>query len=307
MLVSRKHASSDAEAASGYGAYLLTWKETGTPHEIIMQLVKRFERNGFVDDTWRLLPKSAKPGDHAWLLKQGDGPKGIFGFGIIMKVYPRRKTAQDQDTVPQVARVKFLKFTDPRGRHLIDEEKVCKILPPSKIRTQFSGVPLTREEADALDKLLDASSQDQVIDPSAADPSPFNPSTMQDERQRTASTIALRRGQRDFRYRLIAAYGGRCAISGCTILDVLEAAHIHPYRGPETNHVQNGLLLRADLHTLFDCGLIDVEPSTLTVVVDRKLRGTEYEAWHGQPLRRPRNRAHAPSKEALRLRKEERS
>jgi len=48
---------------------------------------------------------------------------------------------------------------------------------------------------------------------------------------------------------------------------VLEAAHIKPYRGKTDSHLENGLLLRADLHTLFDLNLIGVEPDTLTVRV----------------------------------------
>jgi len=55
------------------------------------------------------------------------------------------------------------------------------------------------------------------------------------------------------------AYERRCAITGCTIDHVLEAAHISPYLGEHTNHVTNGLLLRADIHTLFDRGLIKVD------------------------------------------------
>ncbi|WP_200883691.1 HNH endonuclease [Archangium violaceum] len=55
------------------------------------------------------------------------------------------------------------------------------------------------------------------------------------------------------------AYGGRCALTDCEEPRVLEAAHIFPYHGPQTNHVTNGLLLRADLHVLFDLGLLRTE------------------------------------------------
>lgn len=55
------------------------------------------------------------------------------------------------------------------------------------------------------------------------------------------------------------AYERRCAVTGCTVEAVLEAAHISPYRGDHTNDVTNGLLLRADIHTMFDCGLIKVD------------------------------------------------
>jgi putative restriction endonuclease len=58
-------------------------------------------------------------------------------------------------------------------------------------------------------------------------------------------------------------------------------AHIMPYMGPATNDVQNGLLLRADVHTLFDLGLIAVEPDPLEVLVTPSVVGTHW----GRPLR----------------------
>jgi hypothetical protein len=63
--------------------------------------------------------------------------------------------------------------------------------------------------------------------------------------------------------------------------------------------VQNGLLLRSDLHTLFDLGLIAVSPSTLEVWVSPLLDGTEYVRFSGTPLRMPRLTSHAPSSAAL--------
>lgn len=70
--------------------------------------------------------------------------------------------------------------------------------------------------------------------------------------------IRQRRGQAKFRDALRKHYGDRCAMSGCDLLDVLEAAHIRPYSDTSSHDVRNGLLLRADLHTLFDLNLIGV-------------------------------------------------
>ena len=55
--------------------------------------------------------------------------------------------------------------------------------------------------------------------------------------------IAEREGQGAFRVRLLRAYEGRCAITGEHTEPVLDAAHIQPYLGPGSNHIQNGLLL----------------------------------------------------------------
>jgi hypothetical protein len=65
-----------------------------------------------------------------------------------------------------------------------------------------------------------------------------------DARDRTLASIVRRRGQPQFRERLLAIYDGRCAISGCNAVEALEAAHISPYKGRHTNHPQNGLLFR---------------------------------------------------------------
>ena len=65
-------------------AFLLTWKETGWPHEHIVRMVNRQQADGYVDEPWRLRAyKRAKPGDRVWVLRQGRGPKGIFGAGWI--------------------------------------------------------------------------------------------------------------------------------------------------------------------------------------------------------------------------------
>ena len=86
----------------------------------------------------------------------------------------------------------------------------------------------------------------------------FDPANTKDERDRTLREIVQRRGQPKFRYDLIAAYGGKCAVTGCDVLQALEAAHISPYLGEQSNHVSNGLLLRADIHTLFDLNLFAI-------------------------------------------------
>jgi len=127
----------------------------------------------------------------------------------------------------------------------------------------------------------------------------YDPTNAAEARLATMRAIKVRRGQQGFRRALVEAYGGRCTITGCDVLDVLEAAHITAYLGPKTNHVTNGLLLRADLHTLFDCGLLAVDPATLKVVVAPTLRQSDYGALHGRPLSSPQDPASTPSGLAL--------
>jgi hypothetical protein len=112
----------------------------------------------------------------------------------------------------------------------------------------------------------------------------FDPANKEDARQRVFAEIVRRQGQAAFRKKLVKVYDGACAISGCIVLWVLEAAHISPYRGPDTNKRDNGLLLRADIHTLFDLGLISVNPDTLAIRVAAQITEKEYRAFHGKAL-----------------------
>lgn len=111
----------------------------------------------------------------------------------------------------------------------------------------------------------------------------------------------VRRGQPKFRKNLLALYGGRCAVSGWGPESVLEAAHILLHAHSGLNRSENGILLRADLHGLFDDGLLKIDPDTLTVVLDLSLRDTPYWPLNGAALRPRRDGSH-PSREYLRQR-----
>jgi putative restriction endonuclease len=111
--------------------------------------------------------------------------------------------------------------------------------------------------------------------------------------------IVRRRGQPEFRCQLLAAYGGRCAISGCDAIEALEAAHITPFRGSDTNRTDNGILLRADLHTLFDLGLLAIHAAEYTLLLSPALTIGAYADLGGKKIRMP-NEAHLqPSAAAL--------
>jgi putative restriction endonuclease len=115
-----------------------------------------------------------------------------------------------------------------------------------------------------------------------------------DERDLVERAIRLRRGQARFRRSLIAQYGARCMISKCALLHLVEAAHIAPFRRKADHSVANGLLLRADLHTLFDLDLLGVNPATLLVHLHPSVREAGYAALEGAVLQhgvRPPSRA----------------
>lgn len=132
-----------------------------------------------------------------------------------------------------------------------------------------------------------------------ADEGGFDPASIIDGRRLVLAAVARRQGQVAFRKRLLKAYGGRCAVTGTPVTAVLQAAHIWPYLGPQTNHVTNGLLLRADIHSLFDIGLLRIEPGSLAIRISDALRGTPYEEFEGRVISSPSRPSERPNKAAL--------
>jgi len=125
----------------------------------------------------------------------------------------------------------------------------------------------------------------------------YDPANAAEGKKRLLREIAARQGAPKFRKSLLVAFARTCCISGCNVVEILEAAHIRPYDGPNTNHVTNGLLLRSDLHTLFDLGLIRISSIGMKVVVHPHLHGHgEYAKYDGQKLIES---SPAPSKKAL--------
>lgn len=104
--------------------------------------------------------------------------------------------------------------------------------------------------------------------------------------------IHPRLGQGSFRVLVTDAYGRRCAMTAERTLPVLEAAHIKPYPVVERHEVANGLLLRSDLHKLFDQGYMTIDPNDRRIVVSTRIKeefenGRDYYKLHGQLLREP--------------------
>jgi putative restriction endonuclease len=112
-----------------------------------------------------------------------------------------------------------------------------------------------------------------------------------------------RLGQGAFRLLVTDAYDRRCAVTGERTLPVLDAAHIKPYAASGPHDLRNGLLLRKDLHALFDAGYVTVTPS-FELRVSRRIReefenGRDYYALEGSSVRLPLPPAPPPSSEFL--------
>jgi putative restriction endonuclease len=112
-----------------------------------------------------------------------------------------------------------------------------------------------------------------------------------------------RLGQRSFQAVVLDAYRRRCAITGTHIPPVLQAAHILPVTAGGEHRLDNGLLLRSDVHTLFDRGYLSVDPGH-RLLVSPRLRedfgnGDQFYARAGQVIDLPERRADRPKSQFL--------
>jgi len=122
--------------------------------------------------------------------------------------------------------------------------------------------------------------------------------------QRRFGLIKARRGQTQFRESLIGAYAGQCAVTRSGIVDLLEAAHIAPHAQGTNYRISNGLLLRADIHTLFDLHLLSID-DRYRIHLSRLIDTSEYLRYRGKELLAlPTGISDLPSRENLRARHE---
>ena len=115
--------------------------------------------------------------------------------------------------------------------------------------------------------------------------------------------VAPRLGQGGFRVMVTEIYQRRCAVTRERTLPALDAAHIRPYGTGGAHEASNGLLLRRDIHSLFDAGYVTVAPS-FDFEVSRSIRdefenGRDYYALHGTQIHIPERRNERPDQAAL--------
>jgi putative restriction endonuclease len=119
----------------------------------------------------------------------------------------------------------------------------------------------------------------------------------------TDAHVRRRLGQGGFQAVVLDAYQARCAITGHRIRPTLQAAHIRPVTAHGPHAITNGLLLRSDVHTMFDRGYLSIDPK-LQLLVSPRLRqefgnGEEFYRIAGQPISVPSRRTDRPAGEYL--------
>jgi len=99
---------------------------------------------------------------------------------------------------------------------------------------------------------------------------------IQDEDKRQAYARRVRKGQSRFRKALHTLYGSRCAFTGTDEQIVLEACHIISHAKTGDNSLDNGLLLRSDIHVLFDEHLMTLANDGQRILVHKDVTAPEY-------------------------------
>jgi putative restriction endonuclease len=212
-------------------------------------------------------------------------------------------------------RVRLAKYRDVQEDGRTDYGIGCIVLEQPFFLPESAWIPAPADWARNIvrGKTYDATSSEgrrvweqlHVVAGALAAPIPIAPYEPQPVGERFGQPTVFfpRLGQGSFRVLVTDLYDRRCAITGERTLPVLQAAHIKPYARSGPHDPRNGLLLRSDLHTLFDRGYVTVTPD-LQFEVSRRIReeyenGRDYYALHGRALRPPRRPDLAPGHEYL--------
>jgi HNH endonuclease len=218
---------------------------------------------------WRFY-REVRQGD---VVVANDGLSRVVGIGRIASGYlppdhPRNPNrTQDDYRHARLVDWRIVEAVDLRRRlfnqptvHALTSEQWHVI-----VRAYLKGYPHLKN---TLDELFGESSAER-LGPAAeegdvAEDDMYGPLSG-DHRERAWREVTMRRGREEFRNALFERYGRRCLVTGCAVVAVLEAAHVDPYRDELHNHTGNGLILRADIHTLFDLDLLGIEPASLEI------------------------------------------
>jgi putative restriction endonuclease len=225
---------------------------------------------------------------------------GVFGHASIAPLSLAWEAFGQKNGVPEEAEMRRTIVDLRRGkRPLGDREDPiigCRILtqpffwprelwiptPASFSRNTVVGKGYPTDEAEGL-YLWDAV-QDRFS---------HAPSAFAEPRARFGAPVSIqpRLGQGAFRMAVTDGYGRRCAVSGEKTLPILDAAHIRSYARGGEHELSNGLLLRTDIHRLFDLGYVTITPDHRFEVSGRLKadfdNGRHYYDLHGTELRRP--------------------
>lgn len=302
--------------------YLLTWNPERWPWEDLQEYIDEINVSGHTSITWSCSHvKQIREGDRVFMIRLGSEPRGIFASGkAISNVYEKAHWNRNAKGKPcRYIDIQLELLLNPLNEPILFRSELDRgILKNMQWNSRFSGRTIPSEIAIELERKWSELLQFKNIDNSRDGlklkeynselsteiqkleiEGYFEAETLEDSRERVLSSIVRRQGQSEFRQKLLNIYNGRCPITGCDAEPALEAAHIIPYKGTATNHPANGLLLRADLHTLFDLHLVSICPETYEIMIAPDLTKTCYKELIGKKLAIPERESEIPDKKAL--------
>lgn len=122
-----------------------------------------------------------------------------------------------------------------------------------------------------------------------------------------AHNTKQRLGQKHFRLAILDAYSGKCAVTGSDVLETLDAAHLMDFSKNPNHSINNGILLRQDVHRLFDVGFIEITSDYRIKLTEKfKLshaKSTHYQELDGRAISLPSNKKYWPDVELLQRRR----
>lgn len=169
------------------------------------------------------------------------------------------------------------KMRRSRTGFLMYEGKAYPVKPLGRLANEIAGSSMTDNPVTNFFRRYFEDLGFQLIE------SPEDEADGADERQRHLAEVWARPGQARFRKAVFELFGARCLVTGCESLMALEAAHVMPVSGGGCDEAWNGIPLRADLHRLFDAGVIILEPDTWKLHVTETVR-KDYGEYHDMSL-----------------------
>jgi len=268
--------------------FLFTWKPgRGWAHGELRKLVETFQSTGTAKQPWRCAAhKKIHPGDRAYLLKQGK-PIGIFGRGTAVgnpEREPKKLRGQSQWQVLigfEVSRGDVV--WDPEDRFLVDDSHLLDLpAPKTQWRHPASGITLEPEAARGIDSIIFNS-----ILIGRGQTTPVDEAVVEVARQKKLIEQMRRPDQQLFSKRIRRNYRDKCAVTGCVTPAALEAAHISIKNRLDDNSLANGILLRSDIHALFDRLLITLSEDGTRIQVSPQLIDPSYTGLKTVAVARP--------------------
>jgi hypothetical protein len=215
------------------------------------------------------------------------------------KIVIRRLDANKSDSISMLDVTRAIKYLNAAGGRVsrgtvnntvAKETAIVQFHPSLKWDDNFTTIVIENSDIPLVQSIQVKPTKKQIKEALNDDPNAF---------QKTARRI--RKGQPKFRKLLLEAYNSKCCISGTGPSNVLQAAHIEPHSVSGENLSANGLLLRSDLHDLFDDNMLAIHPQSFKIYIHPSLNNTIYWQLNSRTLI-PRNDGQFPSMKNLKSR-----